>query len=147
MIHRKLQWDAKPLNLSELSVNFLKSPPDKLLPFVAVFLHILHSERHLKDGIMKCLLREATAINSNVDDESVRKVVDVGAVSWEMIEDQPEEVVMGRLRAINDLDESQCNKLYHKMESDRRKYREIVKSFYISWFMKCMYSVSATFQC
>ena len=110
-------------------------------------MHILHSEHHLQDGIVEFLLREATAINSNVEEKSVQEVVELGGLSWQMIEDQRKGVVMGRLRAIGHLDETQCNELYHKMELDISRYREIVIRYYNSWFMKCMNSVSDCFKC
>ena len=98
---------------------------------------------------MEFLYREASAINSNVEEESVREVVELGGLSWEMIEDQRKEVVMGRLRAIGHLDESQCDVLYHKMVSERSVKREAIKHLFKSWIMKCMYIVSAadSFKC
>ena len=97
---------------------------------------------------MEFLHREATAINSNVGEESVRKVVEIGALSWEMIEDQRKAVVMGRLRAIDHLDETQCHSLYRKLSNRGVRFREkIVKNIYKSWIRKCMYSVSDGFKC
>ena len=102
------------------------------------------------------LLRKVSVMNPNVSPESVRNVVKSGQLSWVTVEDQKKEFVVEILREIEDLDESQCNELFDKMdgmvpieiesEEARRNCALSIKSiFYEKWIMKCMYSVSEYF--
>ena len=98
-------------------------------------------------------MRKANGINPNVEEQSVRNAIENGALSWTMIEDQSKEVVVERLRAIDDLDDDQCNELFEKLdrmiptdpETKRREHiLEVRTQFYEDWVMKCMYGV---FEC
>ena len=125
---------------------------------------VLYSEsttRELNSGsvavenFVDAVVREATAINSNVDKNSVREAIERGGLSWKVIENQRKDFIVGQLRAIKKLDESQCNALFQKLdgmipippETERRssilKMRDI---FHQKWIMKCMYSVSDCFR-
>ena len=102
------------------------------------------------DDFTDVLVREAIAINSNVEAQSVCSAIEKYGLSWKMVEKQREKVVVERLRAIKNLDESQCNELFDKMDQmvpiDRDTHRRncIVER---NWIMKCMYNVSACFLC
>ena len=101
------------------------------------------------------LLRQVSAINSNVTRESVRNVVKYGGLSWEMFEYKRKEDVLEELKAIEDVNESRCDELFDTLNEMRptemkRKKRDCILSikrdFYDLWIMKCMYSVSECFQ-
>ena len=100
------------------------------------------------------LLRLVTDINSDVTSESVQNVVENRGISWEMFEYQRKEDVVKKLKAIKNLNESQCDELFDKMngmrptEMKRNKRNcilSIKRDFYENWIMKCMYSVSECF--
>ena len=102
------------------------------------------------------LRREVSVLDPNVSAESVRNVVKSGRLSWAIVENQRKEFVVEILKDIEDLDESQCNELFDKMdgmvpfeidsEDARRNCALSVKNiFYENWIMKCMYSVSEYF--
>ena len=117
-------------------------------------LNEMEIEKDSAENFEVCLLRQVSAINSNVISESVQKAVEHVDFSWEMFEYQRKEVVLERLKTIENLNESQCNELFDKMNGMkptemRRKRRNCVLSvkrdFYENWIMKCMYSVSECF--
>ena len=104
---------------------------------------------------MHILIRDVSAINSNVEETSIRKAIEVGALSWEMIENQGKEVLLKKLKAIDLLDESQCNELFDKINGMKpsglqRKRRDyvlmLIRVFYSKWIMNCMYAVCEGFQ-
>ena len=83
--------------------------------------------------------------------ESVRKAVDEAGLSWVLFDDHVKGVVTERLRTIGNLDESQCNELFDKMNGMRsieveRKRRtfilDMARILYEKWIMKCMHCIS-----
>ena len=105
-----------------------------------------------EDAFADILVREATAINSNVQAQSVCSAIEKFDLSWEMVEDQRKQVVVKRLLAIEDLDESQCNRLFDKLDGmipiqrDTQRRNCIVERM---WIMNCTcsLSLSACFLC
>ena len=113
----------------------------------------MENEKNNVENFGDCLLRQASDVNSNVTMESVQKAAEPGGLSWEIFEDQRKDDIVEKLRAIENLDESQCNELFQKLNGMRpnelkRKQRDYILSikrdFYENWIMKCMYSV---FEC
>ena len=101
------------------------------------------------------VVREATVINSNVDEDSVRKAIQCGSLSWKVIENQRKDVIVGKLRVIAELDDNQCTALFQKLDgmipiapvTERRNRISQMRSvFYQKWIMKCMHSVSDCFR-
>ena len=94
------------------------------------------------------LICEATAINSKVEAQSVCSAIEKYDLSWKMVENQRKKLVLERLRTIENLDESQCDELFDKMDQmvpidrDTQRRNCIVAR---NWIMKCMYSASACF--
>lgn len=93
------------------------------------------------------LFREASSLNPDVEQQSVRDVVEVCDLSWMMIEDQRKEVVVERLRTIGNLDDSQCNQLFETLNGmvpvdrkakGRTHFLNAKKNFYEKWIMKRM---------
>ena len=114
----------------------------------------MDDEKLVSEDFVHILVREALTINSNVEESVVRKAVEVGGLSWEMMESQAKEVLVEKLKAIELLDEPQCNALFDKINGMRptelqRKKRDymltVIRSIYENWIMKCMYSVSECF--
>ena len=108
-------------------------------------LHELESDKQAVEDFADILVREATSINFDVDEESVRSAIDERGLSWAVVEDRRKEVVMQRLQVIQNLDESQCNELFDKIdgmvpvERDTKRRQCIVE---LNWMTKCMYSCS-----
>ena len=75
----------------------------------------LDDDKLVSENFVHILVREALTINSNVEESSIRKAVEVGGLSWEMMESQGKEVLVEKLKAIELLDEPQCNALFDKM--------------------------------
>ena len=92
------------------------------------------------------LVREANSINSSVETESVCSVIQKFDLSWKTMANQRRKFVVKRLRAIEDLDESQCNQLFDRMDQivpidwDYQRRKCILERL---WIMKCMCSLSA----
>ena len=110
----------------------------------------MDDEKLLSEDFMLIFVREALTINSNIEESSFRKAVEVGALSWEMFENEGKEALVEKLRAIDLLDQSQCNALFDKMNGLRptelqRKRRDyvltVIRSFYEKWIMKCTYCI------
>ena len=98
---------------------------------------------------MDVLLREVDAIDPTVTAESVENMIEYGGLSWAEVESQRKEVVVGKLRAIGNLDEHQCGKLFDKLdvmmsidpEIKRRNSILFARRFFHGkWITKCMYS-------
>ena len=118
-----------------------------------VQIHESKDEKPATDDFADVLIREAKAFNHDVEEQSVRAAVDVGGLSWTVIENDRKEFVVGRLRGIGHLDESQCNELFDTMdglvpfppETARRNcILSMKRDLHEKWIMKCMYSV---FEC
>ena len=101
------------------------------------------------------LLREVAVMDSNVSAQSVRNVIASGRLSWAVVEGHRKEFVVEILKDIDDLDESQCNELFDKMdrmvpidpeEARRKSVLSMKRVLYEKWIMKCMY-VHVVFQC
>ena len=113
-------------------------------------LHELESDEHSEEDFADILVREAISINSNVKEESVRSAIDEGGLSWAVVEDLRKEDVVERLRVIQNLDESQCNELFDKMdgmvpvERDTKRRNCIIG---LSWITRCMYSHYSVSMC
>lgn len=97
------------------------------------------------------LLREGAIINPNVSAKSVERAMTDGNLSWTLVENQRKHVVIERLGAITGFDETQCDRLFDKLdgmiptdsETEQAKAIAAVKNvFYKSWLMKCMHRVS-----
>lgn len=95
------------------------------------------------------LIRAATAINSNVKEQSVRKAIQRGPLSWTTVEDQKKVITVGRFLGIEHLDEDQCNKLFDIIDGmipkgwrwRRKDFVDAMKTmFYEKWLMKCTYT-------
>ena len=67
----------------------------------------LDDDKLVSAEFVRIFVREAITINPNVEESAVRKAVEVGALSWKMMENQSKEVVVDKLKAIDLLDESQ----------------------------------------
>ena len=97
------------------------------------------------DDFANVLVREATSINSKVEAQSVCSAIQKCGLSWKMVENQRKKTVVERLRAIENLDESQCNELFDKMDQmvpidgDTERRNCIVER---TWIMKCMRTIS-----
>ena len=86
-------------------------------------------------------------MNSDVNVQSLRNVIEDSGWSWDMVDDHDREFVMKRLRTIEDLDEDQCNELYRKIddvtsiavgrELSQWLYR-VKKILNDKWIQKCM---------
>ena len=109
-----------------------------------------NDEKLVSEDFVRALIREAMVVNSNVEEQSIREAIEVGALSWEMIENQGKEVFVEKMKTIELLDESQCNELFDKingmtpteLQRKRRDYvLTVIRRFYEKWIMKCMYSV------
>ena len=103
-------------------------------------LHAFEEAKVAVDHFADVLVRKAIAINSKVEAESVINVIKNGGLSWKMVKNQRKNVVVQRLRAIENLDESQCNELFDKMDQtvpvdrDTQRRNCIVER---KWIMKC----------
>ena len=123
---------------------------DNVLVLSEARIHELKDEKPAVEEFADVLLREAKALNRDVVEQSVRVAVDVGSLSWTVIEDQRKEFVVEKLRAIGNLDESQCNELFDKMDgmvpiNSETKRRNVILSmkgdFHETWIMKCMFKL------
>ena len=119
-------------------------------------IHEVNDEKSNVESFDNVVIREATAINSNVKEDSVRRAIERGALSWEMIENQRKDFIVGKLRVIAELDETQCNTLFRKLDGmipiapEMKRRNSILKMrriFYQKWIMKCVYSAFNGFQC
>ena len=119
-------------------------------------LNELENERFTVENFEGALLREASALNYDVTVDSIRKVVESVDLSWSMIEDQNKQSVMEKFKAIENLDEAQCNALFDKMNEMRsielkKKKQDIILSMIRilcdGWVMKCMYRSFQSFYC
>ena len=125
---------------------------DNVLVLIEGRIRELKDEKPAMGDFIDVLIREATALNRGIEEQSVRVAVDVGELSWTVVEDQRKDSVVERLRAIGHLDESQCNQLFDKMDgmvpinAEAKRRRNLILSikrdFHKKWIMKCMYSVS-----
>ena len=118
--------------------------------------HEVNDEKANVESFDDAVIREATAINSKVKGECVREAIELGGLSWGMIENQRKDFIVGKLRVIAELDETQCNTLFEKLdgavpiapEMERRnRVLQIRRMFHQKWIMKCMYSAFNCFQC
>ena len=130
---------------------------------LCVFVH--HSESAVQEvsndstivrNFVDAVVREAIAINSDVKEECVREAIERSALSWEVIENERKDFIVGKLRVIAELDENQCNELFKKLdgmipiapETERQnRISEMRSVFYQKWIMKCMYSAFNAFEC
>ena len=110
----------------------------------------MDDEKLVSEDFVHILVREALIINSNAEESSFRKAVEVGQLSWEMIENEGKEVMVEKLKAVDLLDEPQCNELFDKINGMRptelqRKRRDylltVIRRFYEKWITKCMYCI------
>ena len=117
-----------------------------------------HAERRicdLKNEILEehrvtfvdAVIRAATAINSNVNEQSVRNAIEHNSLSWTDIVNQRKVITTGQFSAIGHLDEDQCDKLFDIIDGmipkGWRQQRQILVDtmkfiFYEKWLMKCM---------
>ena len=118
--------------------------------------HAVNNDSTALEKLVDVVVREATAINSDVKEECVREGIERIGLSWEVIENQRKDVIVGKLRVIAELDENQCHELFKKLdravpiapEMDRRNRILLMKRiFYRQWIMKCMYSAFNAFEC
>ena len=110
----------------------------------------LNDDKLVSENFVCALVREAMVTNSNVEELDVRKAVEVGALSWEMMVNQGKEAFVEKMKAVDVLDESQCNELFDKMnglrptelQGKRRDYvLTVIRRFYEKWIMKCTYCI------
>lgn len=112
----------------------------------------LEDDELSKEMFVDALFREAKALNSDVDERSVRVAINDGDLSWAVIEDQKKHVMVQTLRGIENLDESQCKNLFEKMDglvpTKRRWMRRACALRMKSNFCeKCMCCISEHIQC
>ena len=109
----------------------------------------IQDEKPVLGHFADVLIREAIAMNANINEQSARNVIESSALSWAVMENQRKEVIVERLRAIEHLDESQCNELFDKMDKwilqQPNKRQDCIVA--LNRIMKCMCSVSVCFQC
>ena len=117
--------------------------------------HEVNNDSTIVKNFVDAVVRQATAINSDVKKECVRETIERSGLSWAVIENQRKDLIVEKLRAIAELDETQCNELFEKLdgmipiapETERRnRILQMRRVFYQKWIMKCMYSVSDCFR-
>lgn len=83
-------------------------------------------------------------------EQSIRKAIEDGGLSWAVIENLRKKIAVGRLKAIENLDESQCNVLFDKLDGmipTDPKTHKINMIADQMWILKCMYSITECFSC
>ena len=146
-IHRHIHRSVTMISL--VSLCFFAASHFRIEPPVGRKLNELENEKCTVGNFGDALVREASALNADVTVESLQKVVEFDDLSWSMIVDHRKQMVIEKLKAIEDLDEAQCNLLFLKMKEIRpiepkKKKQEFIFSMIRilceGWIMKCMYS-------
>ena len=128
----------------------ISSEPYTFVNFSECQLRDCEEEKDAVDDFADVLVREATAIDSKVEAQSVSSAIHKCGLSWQIMENQRKKVVVERLREIGNLNESQCNDLFDKMDEmvpidrDTQRRNCIVER---KWIMKRMCTLSACFLC